>query len=103
MPALVVKYWRDIPSMVTVGRGRSAAKSQLPERFEQAIDRCAMKIGAKDEDAYLAEWRNENRGEVDGDPQDVADRTAAALEAEYDLEMVKTLIANDGWRAAANS
>ena len=27
------------------------------ERFEQAIDRCAMKIGAKDADDYLAEWR----------------------------------------------
>lgn len=97
MAKLVVKFWRDIPSMVMVGRGRSAAKAQLSERFEQAIDRCAMKIGAKDEDAYLAEWRNEPREEVEGEPQDVADRTAAALEEAYDLEKIKQLIANDGW------
>ncbi|MEO1292894.1 MAG: virulence factor [Pseudomonadota bacterium] len=99
MAQLIVKYWRDIPSMVVVGRGRGAAKTQLPERFEQAIDRCAMKIGAKDEDAYLAEWRNEVRGEVDGDAQEVAERTAAALEAEYDQSKIKTLIDNDGWAA----
>lgn len=97
MAKLVVKFWRDIPSMVMVGRGRGAAKAQLSERFEQAIDRCAMKIGAKDEDAYLAEWRNESREEVEGEPQDVADRTAAALEDAYDLEKIKHLIANDGW------
>ena len=97
MPQLVVKFWRDIPSMVMVGRGRTAAKRQLPERFEQAIDRCAMKIGAKDEDAYLAEWRNDARGEVDGDPQLVADRTAIALESQYNPDKIKALIANDGW------
>lgn len=101
MAQLVVKYWRDIPSMVTIGRGRGAAKAQLPERFEQAIDRCAMKVGARDDDAYLAEWRNEDRGpaplEGDESPQACAERVAAALDAEYDAERVKGLIQNDGW------
>ncbi|MBX2856735.1 MAG: virulence factor [Rhodobacteraceae bacterium] len=97
MPQLVVKFWRDIPSMVSVGRGRSAAKRQLPELFEQAIDRCAMKVGAKDDDAYLAEWRNDARGEVEGDPQQVADQTAAELESQYNVDKIKALIANDGW------
>jgi hypothetical protein len=50
-------YWRDIPAQVIVGRGRGGAKAPLPERFEQAIDRVAMRIGARDEDAYLREWR----------------------------------------------
>lgn len=102
MPQLVVKYWRDIPSMVVIGRGRQAAKASLPERFEQAIDRCAMKIGAKEADAYLAEWRNEDRGEAplaDGeDAQAHADRLAAELDATYDREALKALIDNDGWR-----
>ena len=40
----------------------------LPARFEQAIDRCAMKIGAKADDAYMAEWRKVDMGEVSGDP-----------------------------------
>ncbi len=68
MPNLTIVYWRDIPAQVIVGKGRGAAKVQLPERFEQAIDRCAMKVGAKGDDAYLAEWRKVDMGEVEGDP-----------------------------------
>ena len=55
MPDVTIVYWRDIPAQVIVGKGRSASKVQLSERFEQAIDRCAMKVGAKDADAYMAE------------------------------------------------
>ena len=93
-------YWRDIPAQVIVGKGRRAAKIQLPERFEQAIDRCAMKVGAKDDDAYLAEWRKVGPVDVDGaDDRTVAEAEAARLEAEFDQERVKSLIANDGWSA----
>ena len=95
-----VKYWRDIPSMVSLGRGRSAARAQLPERFEQAIDRCAMKVGAKDDDAYLAEWRNaplETAHEDGETPQNVVERIAADLDRTYDQETLKRLIDQDGW------
>lgn len=100
MANLVIVYWRDIPAQVIVGKGRRAAKVQLPERFEQAIDRCAMKIGAKGDDDYLAEWRKSAPVSVDGDDQDVANATAARLEAEYDKSKIKTLIDNDGWETA---
>ena len=33
-----------IPAQVIVGKGRRGSKVQLSERFEQAIDRCAMKV-----------------------------------------------------------
>jgi hypothetical protein len=100
MADVVVVYWRDIPAQVIVGKGRGAAKVQLPERFEQAIDRCAMKIGAKDADAYLAEWRKAPAYTVDGAPEEIARAEAARLEAEYDLDRIKTLIAADGWEAS---
>ncbi|MEL6211131.1 MAG: virulence factor, partial [Pseudomonadota bacterium] len=83
-----------------VGKGRRAAKRPLPERFEQAIDRCAMKVGAKDDDAYLAEWRKSEPVDVDGDAETVADETAKRLDAEYDTDRIKTLIAQDGWAEA---
>ena len=51
MGDVTVVYWRDIPAQVIVGKGRRGAKKQLPERFEQAIDAAAMKLGAKDSDA----------------------------------------------------
>ncbi len=93
----IIVYWRDIPAQVIVGKGRSAAKAQLPERFEQAIDRCAMKIGARDTDAYLAEWRKAAPVTVEGEDETVAAAEAARLDRDYDTERLKALIANDGW------
>ena len=97
MANLTIVYWRDIPAQVIVGKGRRAAKVQLPERFEQAIDRCAMKIGAREDDAYLAEWRKVELGEVAGDPAEAARDMAGRLETEYDQGRIKALIDNDGW------
>ncbi len=97
MPEVTVVMWRDIPAQVIVGKGRRGSKVQLPERFEQAIDRCAMKIGARDSDSYLAEWRKAPAYEVDGDPDEIAKTEAARLEAEYDTDRIKQLIAADGW------
>ena len=54
MPDVTIVYWRDIPAQVIVGKGRRGSKIQLTERFEQAIDRVAMRIGAAETDAYLA-------------------------------------------------
>ena len=97
MPDVTIVYWRDIPAQVIVGKGRRGSKVQLPERFEQAIDRAAMKVGASDTDAYLAEWRKAAPYPVDGNPDDIAAAEAARLEAEYDKDRIKELIANDGW------
>ena len=99
MPEVTIVYWRDIPAQVIVGKGRRGAKVQLSERFEQAIDRCAMKISARDADAYLAEWRKAAPYEVEGDQDEIARDTAARLEAEYDAARLKTLIDSDGWAA----
>ena len=97
MVDVTIVYWRDIPAQVIVGKGRRGAKKPLPERFEQAIDRAAMKIGASDTDAYLAEWRKAAPYQVEGDPSDVAESEATRLYAEYDQERIKQLIANEGW------
>jgi hypothetical protein len=97
MPEVTIVYWRDIPAQVIVGKGRRGAKRQLPERFEQAIDRAAMKVGAEDTDAYLAEWRKAAPVEVEGSPEEIADAEAARLETEYDRARIKALIDNDGW------
>ncbi|MEP2921272.1 virulence factor [Sulfitobacter sp.] len=97
MADVVIVYWRDIPAQVIVGKGRRGQKRILPERFEQAIDRAAMKVGAGDTDAYLAEWRKADAYTVEGEDAAVADAEAARIDAEYDRERIKALIANDGW------
>ena len=96
MPDVTIVYWRDIPAQVIVGKGRRGAKMPLSERFEKAIDRCAMKIGAKDADAYLAEWRKAEPYEVEGEPEAVAAAEAARIETEYDTERLKSLINAEG-------
>lgn len=100
MVDVTVVYWRDIPAQVIVGKGRRGSKRPLPERFEQAIDRAAMKVGAEDTDAYLAEWRKATPYTVEGEADAVAEAEAARLDAEYDQDRIKQLIANDGWAAA---
>ena len=97
MPEITIVYWRDIPAQVIVGTGRRGARVQLSERFEQAIDRAAMKSGAAGTDAYLAEWRKQPSGHAEGPAEDLARAEAARLEREYDTDRIKTLIGNDGW------
>ena len=97
MADVIVVYWRDIPAQVIVGKGRKASKIQLPERFEQAIDRAAMKIGAEDTDSYLAEWRKAPPYVVDGEQSEVAQLEANRIDTEYNQEKIKLLIGNDGW------
>ncbi len=97
MPEVLIVYWRDIPAQVIVGKGRRASKKQLAERFEKAIDRCAMKTGMSDTDNYLDEWRKSSRGMVDGIQEEIALEIAQQLENDFDNKKLKKLIANDGW------
>jgi len=96
MPAVTIVYWRDIPAQVIVGKGRRAAKRPLPERFEQAIDRAAMKAGLAGTDAYLSEWRRADPVEIEGAPEAIAEAEAARLDAAYPPERLKALIDTAG-------
>lgn len=96
MAEITIVYWRDIPAQVIVGRGRTGAKVQLSERFEKAIDRAAMRSGARGTDDYLAEWRRVGSGSAQGDPREAAETLARTLEAEYDSERLAALIGNYG-------
>lgn len=96
MPQVSVLYWRDIPAQVVVGGSRRGAKVELPDRFDRAIGRCAMKVGAKDTDEYLAQWRKVSEGEVEGDAAEIASAVAARIDSEYDIVRLRALIDNEG-------
>jgi hypothetical protein len=74
-----VLYWQEIPSVVRVG----GVKRQLPEWFQQEIDRVAMEQGLLGSDAYLEHWEWRDLGDRDGDPAVVADDVEAELVAGY--------------------
>jgi len=99
MPDLTIVYWRDIPAQVRVGKGRRGTRVQLPERFERAIDRCAMRTGARDSDSYLQEWRRSEPRQVSGNPVQIADREARKLARKYSPEKIGQLVMNDGWES----
>ncbi len=97
MPDVTIVYWRDIPAQVIVGKGRQAARAPLPERFEQAIDRAAMAVGARDSDAYLAQWRKGEPYPMAGEVAAIVAAEAARLDAEYDADRLRRLIERGGW------
>ncbi|MFK7860362.1 MAG: virulence factor [Granulosicoccus sp.] len=83
MPELIKIYWRDIPSQVTAKAGRKTAKVMLPARFQEAIDRAAMRAGKGSSDAYMEDWRRD-RSPCSSDLQAVADSAAIELLEQYD-------------------
>lgn len=96
MAKLTVVYWRDIPAQVIVKAGRQAAKRQLSERFEQAIDRAAMRAKLRDTDSYLAEWRRAEAVDCGDDLEQAAQDAAQRLEADYDDERLAALVGAGG-------
>jgi hypothetical protein len=97
MPKKTLIYWRDIPSQVIVQRGRKREKALLSARFQEAIDRAAMRAGKGSSDAYLSEWaRKPSSVESDADLSDLAAAEVARLEAEYSDELLLELIRNHG-------
>ncbi len=100
MAQMTTLYWRDIPAQVIAERGRGRkreqAKIELHRRFAIAIDAAAMRDGADSTDDYLAEWRRGEPVECGEDLEAEAADRAAALEAEYPAERVKSLVDNGG-------
>lgn len=101
MAEITIVYWRDIPAQIIAGSGRRGVKRPLPERFEQAIDRCAMKTGAKDSDAYLADWRKVVIGLRKGTDAEAAAAEFDQVLSDYDAARLAALIANGGWDHAS--
>jgi len=96
MASLTVISWRDIPAQVIVKRGREAAKVQLSQRFQEAVDRAAMRAGKGSSDAYLADWARSAPRPCGEDLQAEASAEAARLEAKYTDEELLRLIRAKG-------
>lgn len=96
MASLIVISWRDIPAQVIVKRGREAAKVQLTHRFQEAVDRAAMRAGKGSSDAYLADWRRSAPRPCGDDLQAEASAEAARLEARFTDEDLERLIRAKG-------
>jgi len=89
-----ITYWQQIPSMVVFKNESETTKSILANRFQEAIDEAAMRIGAVDSDAYLAGW---NKGEwikQEGNLSEVSEKIVSELEEQYPQEKILEILAN---------
>ncbi len=100
MANLVITFWRDIPSSVSVKLGRKEEKRMLDNCFMEAIDMAAMRDGATNTDDYLADWRRGEAIPVSDDLGSEADRAKAELETTYTQERIKQMIGNGGRNAS---
>jgi len=96
MAQLTIISWRDIPAQVIVKRGRVMAKVQLSPRFQEAIDRAAMRAGKGSSSAYLADWARSEPRPCGEDLEQEAAAEAARLEALYTNEALEALIRAKG-------
>ena len=96
MASLIVISWRDVPAQVVVKRGRETAKVQLSQRFQEAVDRAAMRAGRGSSDAYLEDWRRAPPQPCGDDLQSEAQAAAQAIEARYTDEDLERLIRAKG-------
>jgi len=96
MATLTVISWRDIPAQVVGKRGRETAKVQLSARFQEAVDRAAMRAGKGSSDAYLADWKRSDGRPCGDDIQAEASAEAARIEARFSDENLEALIRAKG-------
>jgi hypothetical protein len=99
--SLIIISWRDIPAQVIVKRGRETAKVQLSHRFQEAVDRAAMRAGKGSSDAYLADWARSAPRPCGDDLNAEAAAEAARLEAKYTDDELERLVRAKGVYAGA--
>ena len=93
---LIVISWRDVPSQVVTRQGRDTVRVQLSARFQEAVDRAAMRAGKGSSDAYIADWKRGEPRECGDDLKAEAIAEAARLEARYSDADLERLIRAKG-------
>ena len=96
MAKLITVYWRDIPAQVIGRAGRSGGvKRVLAPRFQEAIDRAAMRAGRGSSDHYLADWRRESRP-CEGDLERAVEAEVARLEGAFPQDALDATVRAGG-------
>ena len=89
-------FWRDIPSQILIQKGRKRNKMMLEHRFQEAIDRAAMRAGKGSSSAYIAEWRRETELIKEDVSNNFLTEEVQKLQNLFSEEDLKALIKNHG-------
>ena len=75
-----ILYWQDVPAVIKAfAEDGTELRRQLPDWYQQEIDKRAMVQGLTDSDSYLEQWR---WGEPEERPEP-ADDVVATLAREF--------------------
>ena len=98
--SLTVIWWRDIPAQVVANNDAGAHRAVLSDRFQEAIDRAAVRARLVGTDEYLDQWRREGRA-CGNDLAAEATTEAGRLESAYPDARLRALAAAGGAEATA--
>jgi len=76
--------WQEIPSVIEAKDSSGTHKIELSLRFQELIDKAAMKRDLYGSDTYLMEWCKTKQPERDEPAEEAANIVAAEVEARYD-------------------
>lgn len=79
-----ILYWQQIPSVVEVRDDQVVCKEELSPRFQELIDRVAMRKKLIGTDEYLEGWHRGRPEQRDGNAEEVAKAVVAEIEADYE-------------------
>lgn len=89
-----ITYWRSIPSMIVVKEEEQTVKGILPNRFQEAIDEAAMRLGETDSDSYLAGWNKGPWIKAEGELAQISESLVSELESEFTSEKLQEILDN---------
>jgi hypothetical protein len=76
-----ILYWKDIPAQIKVFEtGKRPIARVLPDRYQQEIDRVAMREGLHGSDAYLDQWHWGEKQDRPGSAEEVAEALLTEFE-----------------------
>ena len=78
--------------MVVARNGDDVVKVALANRFQEAIDEAAMRVGASDADAYMDGWRRTEWESAEGTPTEVSEAISKQLETQLDEAALNALL-----------
>ena len=93
MTTYTILYWQEIPSLIEAKDGESTTKTQLSERFQDLIDKAAMRRGLAGTDSYIEGFNKGAPIETDGTPAEATRLVKDDLESKFD-EFAKAALHN---------
>ena len=84
MTTYSILYWQEIPSLVEAKDGESTSKAQLSDRFQDLIDKAAVRRDLAGADAYIEGFKKGPSIETEVDLEEAVRLVKDHLEGQFE-------------------